>query len=342
MKVSCTPGLFWSIVRNRQVLPCISIPTRTDFENGSKKKTATLTVITRLRRFISQPHLPAILFAAGCALTLALALVGTTTLLLAYIAVVVLGLLAATVALWLRMALIIEENDLLGIPLALADDRQALDLHWSLAKSLQSISANHDPVYRDLALERTRQLDAEIGEIAHDRIVFTGTERWRMAYERLLQSRGLHLYRSVAVIRTAHYWQDEPGRQSMAVNFAAHKERFLNIERIAIVADSLWPVAERLPIEPLQTWLADQHTHGLSVRLVRLSELGREPDLVLDLGIYGTRAVGVQEQDDQGRTVRFTLSFDFAEVLAAEQRWERLSLLATSFEQILDQSCGCT
>jgi hypothetical protein len=106
VKVSCTPGLFWSIVRNRQVLPCISIPTRTDFENGSKKKTATLTVITRLRRFISQPHLPAILFAAGCALTLALALVGTTTLLLAYIAVVVLGLLAATVALWLRMALI--------------------------------------------------------------------------------------------------------------------------------------------------------------------------------------------------------------------------------------------
>ena len=111
-----------------------------------------------------------------------------------------------------------------------------------------------------------------------------------MAYERLLRSRGLHLYRSVAVIRSAHYWQDEPGRQSMAVNFAAHKERFLNIERIAIVADSLWPATERFPIEPLHSWLAEQHTHGLSVRLVRLSELEREPDLVLDLGIYGTRA----------------------------------------------------
>ncbi len=128
----------------------------------------------------------------------------------------------------------------------------------------------------------------------------------------------------------------------MAVNFAAHKERFLNIERIAIVADSLWPAVERFPIEPLHSWLADQHAHGLSIRLVRLSELEREPDLVLDLGIYGTRAVGVQEQDDQGRTVRFTLSFDFTEVLAAEQRWDRLSLLATSFEKILDQSGMCT
>ena len=94
--------------------------------------------------------------------------------------------------------------------------------------------------------------------------------------------------------------------------------------------------------EPLQTWLAEQHAHGLSIRLVRLSEFEREPDLVLDMGIYGNRAVGVQEQDDQGRTVRFTLSFDFPEVLAAEQRWERLLLLATSFGQILDQTARCT
>ena len=299
-------------------------------------------MITALRQFSPPRHQPGILFAAGTALALALAVLGSTQFLLAYVAIVGLGLLAVTVALWRRMALISEEDELLGIPLALAGDRQMLDLHWSLSKSLRSISANHDPVYHDLALQRTRQLDVELGEIAKGRIVFTGTERWRMAYERLLRSPGLHLYRSVAVIRTAHYWQDEPGRQSILVNFTAHHERALNIERIAIVADSLWPASEWLPIEPLQTWLAEQHARGLLIRLVRLSELEREPDLVLDMGIYGTRAVGVQEQDDQGRTVRFTLSFDFPEVLAAEQRWERLSLLATSFEEILDRSDRCT
>lgn len=299
-------------------------------------------MITRLRRFLPPHHQPGILFAVGGAITLVLAFLGSTKLVLAYVAAIVLGLLAATVALWRRMRLISEEDRLLGIPLELANDRQVLDLHWSLSTSLRSIIANHDPIYHDLALERARQLNTEIGEIAKGRIVFTGTERWRMAYERLLRSQGLHLYRSVAVIRTAHYWQDEPGRQSMSVNLTAHHEQSLNIERIAIVADSLWPATERLPIEPLQTWLAEQHAHGLSIRLVRLSEFEREPDLVLDMGIYGNRAVGVQEQDDQGRTVRFTLSFDFPEVLAAEQRWERLLLLATSFGQILDQTARCT
>ena len=34
------------------------------------------------------------------------------------------------------------------------------------------------------------------------------------------------------------------------------------------------------------------------------------PDLLADFGIYGDRAVGTQELDEQSRTVRFTLSFD--------------------------------
>ena len=295
---------------------------------------------TFFQRLISFFHRPAVLFAAGSVVALALAWLGSTTWLLVCIALVGIGILTTMIVLWRRLTLITEENDLLGMPLALASDRQALDLHWALAKSLRSISANLDPIYRDLALERTRQLNAEVGEIAHGRIVFNGTERWRMAYEQLLRSRGLYQYRSVAVVRTAHYWQDEPGRKSMAANFIAQNEQALHIERIAIIADSLWPPAERFPVEPLHGWLEDQHANGLSIRLIRLSELEREPDLVIDMGIYGIRALGIQEQDDRGRTIRFTLSFDFPEVLAAEQRWERLSLLATPFSEILGQSGG--
>ena len=82
---------------------------------------------------------------------------------------------------------------------------------------------------------------------------------------------------------------------------------------------------------------SEQYTHGIWTKLVRESTLTGEPDLLVDLGIYGTRAVGFQELDDHGRTVRFTLSFEFAEILAAERRWERLSVYSTSYQKLLDQ-----
>ena len=165
-----------------------------------------------------------------------------------------------------------------------------------------------------------------------------GTETWRMPYERLLRSPGLYLYRSIAFLKTANYWQDEPGRQSMQVNFELAGDGKLNIERIAIVPDHLWPPQERFPVEPIHSWLQAQHLHSITVKLVRQSSLTEEPDLVTDMGLYGNRAVGQQEIDDRGRTVQFTLTFDFPEVLAAEQRWERLSIYAISYAELLDRS----
>jgi hypothetical protein len=78
----------------------------------------------------------------------------------------------------------------------------------------------------------------------------------------------------------------------------------LQIERIVIVADGLWPNGEQVPIEPIATWLDEQVRHEIDVRLVRASRL--EDDLLADFGLYGNRAVGQQQVDDQGRTVRFT------------------------------------
>ena len=71
------------------------------------------------------------------------------------------------------------------------------------------------------------------------------------------------------------------------------------------------------------------------VKFVRESALKNERDLVADIGIYGSRAVGVQELDAECRTVRFTLSFDFDEVSAAEERWNRLAVYAASFADYL-------
>ncbi len=87
----------------------------------------------------------------------------------------------------------------------------------------------------------------------------------------------------------------------------------------------------------LGEWIDDQHRHGICVKLVRQSVLAEEADLIVDMGIYGSRAVGFQEIDEHGRTVRFTLSFGFSEVLAAEQRWERLSVYSISYQKLLDR-----
>ena len=158
-----------------------------------------------------------------------------------------------------------------------------------------------------------------------------------MPYEQLLRSPGLYRYRSVAFVKTANYWQDEPGRQSTLVNCDVAQSGVVTIERIVVLADSLWPQHERFPMEPILHWLKDQARAGVQLKLVRQSVVDSEPDLLADYGIYGNRAVGYLEIDDRGRTVQFTLTFDMTEPLAAEARWERLSIYARSFSETLDQ-----
>ena len=92
-----------------------------------------------------------------------------------------------------------------------------------------------------------------------------------------------------------------------------HEAERLNIERIAIIADELWPNGEVWPTELLRQWLHEQHARGIWIKFVRQSALAHEPDLIADIGIYGSRALGIQELDEQCRTVRFTLTFDFAQ-----------------------------
>ena len=55
------------------------------------------------------------------------------------------------------------------------------------------------------------------------------------------------------------------------------------------------------------------------------------------MGLYGTRAVGIQELDERCRTIRFTLSFNDSDLQLARNRWERLELFAKPFRELLDQ-----
>ena len=58
--------------------------------------------------------------------------------------------------------------------------------------------------------------------------------------------------------------------------------------------------------------------------------------LLCDFGIYDNRATGVQELDEQSRTVRFQLSFVVSSVRLAQDRWTRLLLYAKPYAELLD------
>ena len=90
-------------------------------------------------------------------------------------------------------------------------------------------------------------------------------------------------------------------------------------------------------MEPLRQWLQQQHSRGIWIKFVRESALSKEPELIADIGIYGSRAVGMQELDDDCCTVRFTLTFHRARVTEAESRWTRLAVYAESFSDYLDR-----
>jgi len=273
---------------------------------------------------------------AGCIAVLLAWLVLPTSGVVATVGLLVCVLLALTVAQCGR-ATAAGGTSRLETPFILARDADMFQRYQAVSESLLTASRNPDPIYREIALEHLDELVRRAATIADTTFVFEGTETWRIVYERLLRSPGLHLYRSVAWVKNANYWQDEPGRKSMAVNFELNDAERLNIERIAIIADELWPAGDVWPAELVRQWLHEQHAKGIWIKFVRQSALSKEPDLIADIGIYGSRALGIQELDEECGTVRFTLTFDFADVAAAEERWKRLAVYAESFAGYLDR-----
>jgi hypothetical protein len=273
---------------------------------------------------------PSLLLTAGSILSLGFAAFGSVPIQIVFLSLVVVAMATRLLVMWRGVASLSSYDDLLSAPIVIAQDREILERYRSLSTALRAMSAKLDPIHRDLALERLGQLDREVGNLARGQIVFTDTESWRTAYGRLLRGPGIHRYRSVAYAKTLDYWQNEPGHKSMQVNFDV-QNGCTQIERIVIIPDTYWPANELVPMEPLNAWIDEQHQHGITIRLVRLSSLNSEPDLVADMGIYGNRAVGYQEINEQGLTTRFRLLFDFAEVLAAELRWDRLAVYATPY-----------
>jgi hypothetical protein len=268
---------------------------------------------------------------------IALAFTNTIAALLAVVSVLVVGIVGLCLTMSRQHSPAGMNLGLLETPFYLSHDVDVFAHYRHISSSLLRLSQLRDPVFRETAIGKLTELADQIDELANGTIVFSGTETWRMAYETLLRTRGLYRYRSVAWVRSPSYWQDQPGRQSTRLNLEIQERDGVTVERIVILADELWPEPEALPVEQIRQWIHEQSTRGVDVRLVRESALQSEPDLVADMGIYGSRAVGFQELDDQCHTVRFTLHFDIDRLNAAEARWDRLNVYAAKYEEILDQ-----
>ncbi|MDA0282537.1 MAG: hypothetical protein O3B86_04195 [Planctomycetota bacterium] len=225
----------------------------------------------------------------------------------------------------------------LKTPFLLAHDREMFPRFETLSHSLLRIAQNTDPIFRSVAMQRLDALSAQINHIAEGTIEFRSTETWRLVYEQLLKSPGLHEYRSVAWVRNDNYWQDAGGRQSTRLNAEVQAAGRVTVKRIAILADELWQTDADIPVERVRQWIHEQHVDGIQIKLVRESSLRNESDLLQDMGIYGSRAVGFQEVDEAGQTSRFVLKFDFNEITRAEDCWKRLSVYSTSYKDFLDQ-----
>ena len=225
----------------------------------------------------------------------------------------------------------------LRVPLALAPEHDLFDHYSVFSGALERLAHQPDPVLRRFALLKLASIGEQVRTLADGTVVFTSTETWRTVYEQLLESPGLGLYRSVAWVKTADYWQDRPGRRSMELNFERVR-RGLTIERMMILRGDLWPSGQRLPSPSIRPWIEQQHERGIRVALVRELDLAGEPDLLADFGIYDERALGVQELDEHARTLRFVLSFDRESLQLARDRWERLSLYTVSYAELLQQA----
>src|SRR5262245_50718422 len=152
-----------------------------------------------------------------------------------------------------RQAELVEK---LSVPLALAPDPELYARYSALCRALTELAGQADPVLRGVALLKLSSLAGQLGELAGGTVVFAGTEGWRTVYEQLLGSPDIREYRSVAWVRSKDYWQDQPGRQSMRVNFeAAH--RGVLVERVVVLRDELWPRGQALPSDELLPWVEE-------------------------------------------------------------------------------------
>ena len=197
----------------------------------------------------------------------------------------------------------------------------------------QRATHNQSSVFREETLLRLHTFQSQIATLAIGRLSFDSTETWRTVYEQVLENCRVKRYSSIALVRSEDYWQDAPGQSSLEFNYKLIEHGF-QIQRIFIIDEFFWPRHAVTPSKDIFGPIVVQSQRGIEVSLVRTTSLEEEPALCCDLGIYGEDAVGLQDTDSQGRTVRFELRFAPTDIRQAQQRWQQVALYATSINDM--------
>ena len=205
---------------------------------------------------------------------------------------------------------------------------------FKLLQELSQRSAACHPEFNRQVAFRLALMVRQLAELAEETLTFQATETWRTVYERVLAMCQTERYLSVALIRTDNYWQDLPGQTSLEFNFKLIEQGF-SVERTFIIDPFFWPPAARTPAKNILSWIFAQYKRGVTARLVRLSDIEEEHDLIADFGIYGDDAVGKQVVDFEGKTQKFEINFGEDRVREAEERWDRLLLYSVLLDDLI-------
>ena len=131
-----------------------------------------------------------------------------------------------------------------------------------IRKALDAMADQTDSILRQFVMLTLANLGEQLQMLADGTIVFSDAQAWQTIYDQFLRSPDITKHWSVAWVRSADYWQDEAGQQSIAANFAAVR-RGLMIHRLVIIADPTlrasihYPVMLAAPIKvPTEVGLA--------------------------------------------------------------------------------------
>lgn len=175
-----------------------------------------------------------------------------------------------------------------------------------------------DDVFRELAISVLKEFRSRLDrELSRGTVSFRAESFWPV-YQRLLSQEDIGSYKSVAWVKSEDYWTNEAGKFSVDFNYDL-LVKGKSIERIFILRDKVW-MNERV-----KKWIYQQKSRGINVKIVKESSIPpEEEDLRCDLGIYGDRAVGYVQEDDNCRIVQFDLHFDKIKIDKAGDIFERL------------------
>lgn len=196
-----------------------------------------------------------------------------------------------------------------------------------IASAMQNVAESESTLFRQLATERIRAMHREAERMSNSELMYVSTEAWRHAYADVLNQEDVKEYRSVAWIRSLNYWQDQPGQQSLNLNYEL-VSRGMSVTRLIILRSSEVCGENGTILQPIRDWIENQHEAGIRILLVPEESLDNEKGLLIDVGLYGSTAVGILDANQASETICFRLSFDEQDVRQYLEKWERLLLFA--------------